>query len=194
MSYATNLTNWAQAHSAKKAERWEKRQAQTSTMLQSWRTPQRQKLLISLYFANLALGLAVVIGQLFWPPLLLAWLLTTLFLIVIWTMLRITIDSKDDAPPEVLDEYEESVLNNWRRIAFNSLVWLGTIGFGALVFFSVAAIDSEEILGFKPMLLVYSGALIGLLIFLAIAALPAVGYAMTFGIQAEHDEDEVAST
>ncbi|MBC2680979.1 hypothetical protein [Corynebacterium anserum] len=193
MNFTTTLMEWSEKHSDIRIERWQKRQRRTRGLLLSWRKPRRQKLLIALYFGTLLLGITIAIGHIFWPPLLAGWFLVTISLIVIWSILRITIDSKDDAPIAVLDEYEESVINNWRSMAFNLMSWCGVIGFSILIIFSVTALHADEIWGFDPMLLIYSGALVGLLVYLAIVALPAVGYAMTFSLETELDNEGVTS-
>lgn len=188
MSFTTTLSTWATEREERKAERWRKRQEATAHMLPAWRTPQRRRLLLTLYFLSLALGVIVSIGQLFWTPLILGWILTTLGICVFWTMLRTTIDCKDDAPLEVLDEYEESVVNAWRKTSHDLMVIFNTIFIGLLVFFTVSAFDKEQMFGYPPLWLIYTWSLLGILIMLTIASLPAVGYVMAFASDEDYED------
>lgn len=188
MSLSKTLTTWATRRHQRRVEFWSKQQETMSSSLTSWRTPARQRLLVTLYFASLAAGLLIAIGQLFWSPLLLGWILFTLFMMIAWTMLRITINAKDDAPSELLDEYEETVINSWRKISYSLIEKLFTLGLVFLVTFSALTTDTTEVLGHSPMQIVFTVSLIGLIGFLAIAALPAVGYAMTFTLSDDMEE------
>jgi len=57
-------------------------------------------LVFSSYWALLAMSIAIVLSC------------------IPWTILRISIDSKDSKPLASLDEYEAQILDQWRRRAF----------------------------------------------------------------------------
>lgn len=90
--------------------RYEKTQNDTTGFLRSWRTPARRRLLVQLNWASLAIMAAIAVGGYFWLTIILAWLPMTVVVCVVWTMLRITIDSKDVAPARYLDEFETATL------------------------------------------------------------------------------------
>lgn len=90
-----------------------------------------------------------------------------------WLMLRTTIDGKDTAPAAVLDEYENQVLGTWRALAFGltcAVLPLIACGLIALGVHNPANLDRW----------VYSLGLFAIIASFAIAALPAVGYSLTF--------------
>ena len=53
---------------------------------------------------------AIAVVGYFWFPIILAWLPMTVVICTVWTMLRVTIDSKDTAPARYLDEFETATL------------------------------------------------------------------------------------
>lgn len=102
-----------------------------------------------------------------------------------WTILRVSIDSKDRKPLSSLDEYEAQVLDQWRRRAFKlstSLLFVG--GFATLLVGNwflgggiTGTIGTKYLLGAGYFLL-FS--------FFISTTLPAVGYALTFNQNTEH--------
>lgn len=102
-----------------------------------------------------------------------------------WTILRITIDSKDSKPLSILDEYEAQILDEWRRRAFKlstSLLFIG--GFATLLAGNwflgggiTGTIATKYLLGAGYYLL-FS--------YFISATLPAVGYALTFNQNSEN--------
>lgn len=90
--------------------RFERQQAATSESLRSWRTPARRRLLVQLNWASIGVMAAIAVAGYFWFPIVIAWLPMTVVICTVWTMLRVTIDSKDGAPAGYLDEFELSTL------------------------------------------------------------------------------------
>lgn len=103
-----------------KAERrYEKNLEQTETSLPSWHTPARRRLLVQLNWICIAIMAAIAVGGYFWLPIVIAWLPMTFAIITSWTMLRVSIDSKDVAPSRYLDEFEASTLLHARSRALS---------------------------------------------------------------------------
>ena len=102
-----------------------------------------------------------------------------------WTILRITIDSKDSKPLSFLDEYEAQVLDEWRRRAFKLSTFLLFVGgFATLLVGNwflgggiTGTIGTKYLLGAGYFLL-FS--------FFISTTLPAVGYALTFNQNSEN--------
>ncbi|MEO5308914.1 hypothetical protein QKD99_03895 [Corynebacterium sp. c3Ub_189] len=101
-----------------------------------------------------------------------------------WTILRISIDSKDTKPLATLDEYEAKVLDHWRQKAFTlSTALLFTGGLVTLLVGNwflgggiTGTIGTKYLLGAGYYLL-FS--------YFISATLPAVGYALTFNQNSE---------
>lgn len=116
--------NAAERHQAARADRWRRRSAAVAASLPNWRTEARTRLLIRIYLGSLAVGLIIGVVQVFWRPALFAWLAFTVVMLVAWTMLRTVINTRDVAPDEELDEYEQETIRNWQAIAYGWLVLL----------------------------------------------------------------------
>ncbi|MCZ9295919.1 hypothetical protein [Corynebacterium yonathiae] len=124
-------------------------------------------LALSSYWALFAMSIAIVLSC------------------VPWTILRISIDSKDTKPLTSLDEYEAQTLDQWRRRAFKlstSLLFVG--GFATLLTGNwflgggiTGTIATKYLLGAGYFLL-FS--------YFISATLPAVGYALTFNQNSEN--------
>jgi hypothetical protein len=124
-------------------------------------------LVFSSYWALLAMSIAIVLSC------------------IPWTILRISIDSKDSKPLASLDEYEAQILDQWRRRAFKlstSLLFIG--GFATLLTGNwflgggiTGTIATKYLLGAGYYLL-FS--------YFISATLPAVGYALTFNQNSEN--------
>ena len=106
--------------------RYEKNLERTETSLPTWRTAARRRLLVRLNWASLSIMAAIAVAGYFWFPIILAWLPMTVVICTVWTMLRVTIDSKDTAPARYLDEFETATLLQARSRALN-LVTSGTV-------------------------------------------------------------------
>jgi len=106
--------NAAERHQATRADRWRRRSAAVAASLPNWRTEARTRLLIRIYLGSLAFGLIIGVVQVFWRPALFAWLAFTVVMLVAWTMLRTVINTRDVAPDEELDEYEQETIRNWQ--------------------------------------------------------------------------------
>ncbi|MCG7450838.1 hypothetical protein MHK12_10530 [Corynebacterium kefirresidentii] len=124
-------------------------------------------LALSSYWALLAMSIAMVLSC------------------IPWTILRVSIDSKDRKPLSSLDEYEAQVLDQWRRKAFQlSTALLFTGGLVTLLVGNwflgggiTGTIGTKYLLGAGYYLL-FS--------YFISATLPAVGYALTFNQNSEN--------
>lgn len=103
----------------KKERRYARQEDQLRNSLRSWRTPARRSLLVRANWACIVIMSAIAVAGYFWLAIVLAWLPMTVVILVVWTMLRITIDSKDSAPPRFLDEFEMATLLEARSRALN---------------------------------------------------------------------------
>lgn len=101
-----------------KLETYRKQQERTTNLLPGWRSQARRRLLVSSYMiiAGLTtLGVLLIPGSNLYLLPLIAGLGA---LAMLWTIIRITIDSEDQAPPEALDEYQFERLESYRSFAF----------------------------------------------------------------------------
>lgn len=89
-------------------------------------------------------------------------------------MLRTIINIRDVAPDSELDEYESSVIQGWRSMAYGWLTFL-TIGAGHFMVV-IAAIQPADLSHW-----VYSGGLLTILGVMSSVSAPAIAYATTFG-------------
>lgn len=111
----------------------------TEGMLTSWRNPARRTLLIRTLWACIAIMAAISVTSYFWMPIVNLWIVMTVVICTVWTMLRITIDSKDTAPTGFLDEFESATLLDARSTALKyTSVSLAIIALVLLVLSSVA--------------------------------------------------------
>ncbi|MGV0342660.1 hypothetical protein [Corynebacterium mastitidis] len=162
------------------AQRWHDKRARTPRRLTSWRTPDRQRLLIAAYFSALALGVVTAVSCFSWKPLAFLWIPVTLVTSVCWFMMRATIDGKDTAPAAALDEYENQVLHRWRSLAYGlAILFLLLLAFALI---ALAVGDPADLSRW-----VYSLGLLTILGYLTSASLPAVGYSITF--HSSHSKD-----
>lgn len=152
--------------------RYEKMIEQNGTRLPTWRTAARRRLLVRLNWASLGIMAAIAVAGYFWFPIILAWLPMTVVICTVWTMLRVTIDSKDTAPARYLDEFETSTLLQARSRALN-LVTSGLFAISLVLIFG-----SSLELGDGHRLAYMMGGL-GIILFLAGAVIPAAAMART---------------
>lgn len=155
------------------ARRWHERRARTPRRLASWRTPARQRILRIAYNLTLTLGLVTAIVCFFWPPVTFAWVLFTIAVFTIWTMMRATIDGKDTAPAAALDEYENQVLHRWHSLAFGAATTLFTAL--AVVMMILAVMNPDNLRAY-----LYSLSLLTLVTLFALVSLPVFGYSLAF--------------
>lgn len=170
----TRLNTAAEHHLTRRADRWRRRSTAVAASLPGWRTEGRTRLLIRIYLGSLAFGLLIGVVQIFWRPALLAWLVFTVVMLVAWTMLRTVINTRDSAPADELDEYEQEVIRNWQAVAYG---WLVLLTLAAAVYMIVLGTSGTGDLTHW----IYTGGLFTLLGLLAASALPTVAYATTFG-------------
>lgn len=163
-------------------KRYETNLAATEHRLPSWRTPDRRRLLIRLNWATLGIMAAIAVAGYFWFPIIIAWLPMTVVICVVWTMLRVTIDSKDTAPARYLDEFETATLLQARSRALN-LVTGGLFGISMILIFgsSLELGDGQR--------LAYAMGGLGILTFLAGAVIPAAAMARTMDDDAQAPTD-----
>ena len=158
--------------------RYEKMIEQNGTRLPTWRTAARRRLLVRLYWASLGIMAAIAVAGYFWFPIILAWLPMTVVICTVWTMLRVTIDSKDTAPARYLDEFETATLLQARSRALNLVT-------GGLFAISLVLVFGSSLeLGDGHRLAYMMGGL-GLILFLAGAVIPAAARARTMNAAAE---------
>lgn len=157
-----------------RGERWRRRSDAVSALLSGWRTPHRTRLLVRTYLGSLALGTVISVIQVFWPPVMFAWLLFTVISLASWTMLRTVINIRDVAPEDELDEYELEVLRTWQVTAYGWLVILAMVASTFMIILGASDIGSLD-------RWMYTGGLFTLLGVLAAVAMPTIAYATTFG-------------
>lgn len=174
MSVLTRVNDWAENRAENRAERWRRREETLSTQAPSWRTEARVRLLIRIYLWSLVLGVATTVAQIFWLPLILAWLPFTVIVCVSWTMLRTVINTRDMAPDSELDEYEAKVLSTWQSVAYG---WTTLFLLVVALFMIFVAVANPESLHRW----VYTGGLLTVLSMMAATAMPTIAYATTFG-------------
>lgn len=197
MTIYESMSRWSERREQRRVQRWYKNRDRMANYLTTWRNWPRQKALITTYFACLACYLVIIVVQFWWEPALIAGLPVTAVLLTSWVMLRITIEGRDSAPEEVLDEYESQVINRWTRLSWNLLITVCVLTTWALIFGGTTFLSHEKdttvlptILSFTPGKYLYSLGYLFLTLFLAIVCLPAVGYATHFGPRKALEEDE----
>lgn len=139
--------------------------------------------------------LVSTITQLWWQTTLLTFAIGSIMSTIAWTLLRITINSKDSAPTIALDEYEADVIHQWRTIAHNGITW-GTLAiFTTIILASVQmTVQGGDLFGIDAAHWMYTAGLsLGLLI-LIFGCLPAMGYVLTFGADSPISSDANPTT
>lgn len=169
------IRSWNYSYLRKKAPR-----------LEGWRTPGRTKALVAVYFAALAIAVITWLTLVF--GLINVWWFLGFYVgaiiasMVAYSMLRMTIDAKDSAPSQELDDYEQEVLDEWRvkghRLAQTTLF----VGGFFFVFAGSFLIDSVE-----PAVLIISAGLYMIFSYLVVGTLPVVGFAATFNQNCPED-------
>lgn len=182
MTYTSNTHTYKTAA----ARRWAKRRDQTTEWLPNWRTPKRQRLLLTLYLLCIvgffvASALSVVNAKAFF-----AWIALSVLSSLLWTALRITIDVRDSAPDEVLDEYEADVLDFWRRRANNGL-YISLYATALLLIaigLSMGEPPTTTLLGLTAANWMYTLGMFAASAVMLFISLPTVGYIWTFHVSA----------
>lgn len=190
MSASTAFASWAARREAKKAERWHK----SVRRIEKKPPPTgRDHLYIRWYFIGIAVELVAFLASIINFLAILLWIVGSLIIVVAWVLLRWSIRLKDDAPLEVLDEYEAATVNSWRKIAYGLSTTASVAYASILVVFSSRYMNHADalILGNDTMRWVYWITLLYLTVLLAITALPAIGYSITFADDPDEEaEDE----
>lgn len=177
------LTTLYARHEEARACRWRRNQSRSTNMLRSWRRRAPTLRLIAALYGCQAVALISGVIALWWTPAFLVLLAFLLLTCVPWTLLRLTIDVKDDAPESVLDEYEQQVIASWNRLALHLLGYW--VSFCAILLVVSGVLDFPAHLGvshtgwnvvFGEIVLISS---------LSLTSLPAVGYALTFNTDKE---------
>lgn len=154
--------------------RYEKNLSRTEGMLPSWRTPARRRLLVRLTWACIGIMAAIAVAGFFWFPIVLAWLPMTVAICTTWTMLRISIDSKDTAPLRYLDELEAETLLRARSTALSVLTGILFVVSMVLVFGASLEVGDGHRLA-------YAMGGLGILAIFVVGVIPAAAMARTMG-------------
>lgn len=156
--------------------------------LASWRTPGRTRALVAAYFLGIAasasswiLNLLQVFGLGTYLAVYIGGIMVSM---VAFSMLRCTIDAKDLAPPDQLDDYEREVMARWHDRSHRTFE--GALFIGGMGFILVSTFFYEY---FHPAALGVSAGLYMIFTYLAVGTLPAVGFAATFNTD-PHDQPE----
>ncbi len=177
------LTTLYARHEEARARRWRRNQLRSGDMLRSWRHRTPTLRLIAALYGCQAVALISGVIALWWNPAFLGCLAFLLLTCIPWTLLRLTIDTKDDAPESVLDEYEQQVIASWNHLALRLLGYWAS--FCAVLLAFSGAMDFPAHLGVSPTGWNVVFGEIVLVSSLSLTSLPAVGYALTFNTDKE---------
>ncbi|AKK02617.1 hypothetical protein [Corynebacterium epidermidicanis] len=113
---------------------YRRQQERTQNLLPGLRGQKQRRMLVNLFviIALITTGCAFLIPA--YKTMLLAIVAGLLLLAVIWTIIRIAIDSEDQAPPEALDEFQFERLERYRAFAFRLYGFFCTVIAFALIF------------------------------------------------------------
>ncbi|CAB0924051.1 hypothetical protein [Corynebacterium diphtheriae] len=89
-----------------------------------WRNPRSTRLLITGYFTSLTLALIFELLMFAWIHFIWLFIACMFIAMTCWTVLRSTIDLKDMAPEDRLDDYEKAVINQWRQRSLSTALSL----------------------------------------------------------------------
>lgn len=170
----SGLASWATGRTQRQADRWRQRSATLGSSLPAWRTEKRTLLLIRIFLGTLVFGVITGVAQIFWSPLLFAWLPFTIVACTSWTMLRTVINARDVAPTDELDEYENEVVRTGQTTAYALFTNFTLVIAFYMVFLPVFNPDGLD-------RWIYTGGLFTTLGLMAIIAIPTITYASTFG-------------
>lgn len=106
---------------------YRKQQAQTQHMLPSWRNQSRRRTLVNLHLLTSACAAASAFLVLISPSYSLVFAALMLAIAITWTLIRITIDSEDQAPAAALDEYQFERLEGYRAFSSKLLSFSGIL-------------------------------------------------------------------
>lgn len=171
----------------KKRRRWEYI-ANNAYKFERWRRPGPTRALIAWYFIGIALAIVCLVATFAWIHFLWFYIVTLLSSMVAWTILRSTIDVKDMAPDEVLDDYEAEVLDIWRRRSFTLFEAALLIGGVLVIFLGVIFQEHIDVVTMSVFAGIYM-----IMIYLSVGTLPAVGFALTFN-RTDSDSDPDSDT
>lgn len=143
-----------------------------------WRNPRSTRLLITGYFTSLTLALIFELLMFAWIHFIWLFIACMFIAMTCWTVLRSTIDLKDMAPEDRLDDYEKAVINQWRQRSLSTALSLLFIGGLAAIIASASFIATDSPL--SPNLLAIFAGLYMIYTYIFASSLPAVGYALTF--------------
>lgn len=152
---------------------YRKQQERTANMLPGWRSQSRRRVLVNVY---VIIAVLTALGVLLIPSSNI-YLLTLIAglgaLAILWTIIRITVDSEDQAPPEALDEFQFERLESYRSFAFR------LYGFfvSAIAFFLMALGSFIPDLAVNPRAIYLVAGYLLLLITLTVGCYPALALA-----------------
>ncbi|MEJ5997303.1 hypothetical protein [Corynebacterium sp. H130] len=155
-----------------KLETYRKQQERTTNMLPGWRSQSRRRVLVSVYVIIAAL---TALGVLLIPSsnIYLSLIAGLGALAILWTIIRITIDSEDQAPPEALDEFQFERLEGYRSFAFRLYGFFAS----AIAFFLIALGSFIPDLAVNPRAIYMVAGYLLLLITLTVGGYPALALA-----------------
>lgn len=110
-----------------KLDTYRKQQAQMQHMLPSWRNQSRRRTLVRLHLLIGVCAAASAFLVLISPMYSLVFAALMLAISATWTMIRITIDSEDQAPAAALDEYQFERMEGYRAFSSKLLTFSGTL-------------------------------------------------------------------
>ena len=168
-----HIAVWSHRYQLRRGERWQKRHDMSKKLFPRWRTPRRRKALIITFYVATTGFLLTNIAQIFFESIVALNMLFAPPAMTALVVLRLSINQKDSAPLDFLDEYEHSVLTTWRSIAYWLLCFHMLFFTYALTFVGYAPVDS-------PTRWVTSILLLNCSVFVLISSLPTIAYALTF--------------
>lgn len=155
-----------------KLETYRKQQERTANMLPGWRSQSRRRVLVSVYViiaALTALGVSLIPSS----NIYLSLIPGLGALAILWTIIRITIDSEDQAPPEALDEFQFERLESYRSFAFRLYGFFSS----AIAFFLITLGSVIPDLAVNPRAIYMVAGYLLLLITLTVGGYPALALA-----------------
>lgn len=155
-------TNIISRYHARRADRFLTNERKFSTMLPSWRSQRRRRILVIGVAASLVFAFAVSVVCAFgvvWAPLL--WLVACVWFLPSWTMLQIVSGRQGDAPTETLDEWEVQQRNSARSIGLTVTQTLVLIPAFYLIFGAEFTGGEDESMAYAGGLMVVATLLMG---------------------------------
>lgn len=185
------LDRWAQRREDRQIRRWHK---YFGTRPDSAPDAKKCSFYLRGYFAGIALGLTSTIGFLFADQLIVLWTVAMCVIAATATLFRRQIRGRDSAPPSLVDEYEADVINRWRRVSYDLLLWACITFTSCIAIATVLPDEGQKLLGHSGSEWAYFLCLLFYLAIFVIISLPIIGYTAIFAVSdAEPDEQQELS-